>query len=53
MPLKDLWRLSTRQMGINSFKSMNLLEDSEQFFPVSAQASDEVLDEQRAGNSPQ
>ena len=32
---------------------MNLLEDSEQFFPVSAQASDEVLDEQKARNSPQ
>ena len=33
--LKDLWKLpGAWQMGINSFKSMNLLKDSEQFLPM-------------------
>ena len=39
MSVKDLRKVPTRQMGINSFKSM-------------AQVSDEVFDEQRTRNSP-
>ena len=46
-----LWKLPAGLIGINSLNSMNLLQNSEQFFPVGSD-SDEFFDEQRR-NSPQ
>ena len=53
-PLKDLWKLPTRQMGINSCKIYDLTTRFRAVLPCGLRrVSNEVFDEQRTGNSPQ